>query len=58
MVPEAAVNKASSDHIRIAEKPINVALNFMCLPPASTKCQPPNLVAQTVTGPSAVGIRT
>jgi hypothetical protein len=31
-VPEAAVNSASNDHIRIAEKPINVALTFMPCP--------------------------
>ena len=41
IVPEAAVNSARNDHIRMAEKPISVARNFI-LPPFATprRCLP------------------
>lgn len=56
--PEAVVKRASSDHIRIAEKPMSVAFNFTALPPHDAfAAQPPKRVADTVTGPSFVGIR-
>ncbi|MCY1248030.1 hypothetical protein D9M72_614170 [compost metagenome] len=32
ILPDAAVNSASSDHIRMAEKPISVALNVIVVP--------------------------
>ncbi|MNT77851.1 hypothetical protein D3C72_2170160 [compost metagenome] len=32
ILPDAAVNSARSDHIKIAVAPINVALNFMSYP--------------------------
>jgi hypothetical protein len=47
--PDAAVNRARSDHIRMAVKPISVPRIFNLAPstPDEASCQPPYLTAVT-----------
>ena len=61
ILPEAAVNSARNDHIRMAVKPINVARSLTHPPSRRQKLRQlslPYLTAVIVTIPYSVGIRT
>ncbi len=61
ILPEAAVNSARNDHIRMAVNPISVARSFTCPPSRRRKLRQltlPYLTAVIVTIPYSVGMRT
>jgi hypothetical protein len=60
ILPDAAVNSARNDHIKMAENPTNVARSFNYHPSRRLKLRQLALylTAVIVTGPYCVGMRT